>query len=236
MSNCPDALSRRAVLAALPACLWGCAASPPQTPASRLASDWQPLGLPGKRETRYTAVQKDGRAAWHAHAESSASMLRRQLPLSTAQERRVEFAWWVGATIPGADLTQADRADSPVRVAFAFDGDHTRLPMRTRMQYQMAEMLTGEVPPFATLMYVWDNHAPVETVLHSPRSDRIRKLVLDSGEQQLRRWRTHRRQLSADYRRAFGEEPGRLLAVALMTDADNTRSKAEAWYSDVVLM
>lgn len=236
MSNRPDALSRRTVLVGLPACLWGCASTPPLPAAPRLSADWQPLGLPGKRETRYTSVHKDGRAAWHAHAESSASMLRRQLPMLPAQDRRVEFAWWVGATIPGADLTQADRADSPVRVAFAFDGDHTRLPMRTRMQYQMAEMLTGEVPPFATLMYVWDNHAPVETVLHSPRSDRIRKLVLDSGDQQLRRWRTHRRQLSADYLRAFGEEPGRLLAVALMTDADNTRSKAEAWYSDVVLI
>lgn len=201
-----------------------------------MAADWQPLALPGKRETRYTAVHKEGRAAWHARAESSASMLRRPLPLMPARERQVEFAWWVADTIPDADLTQADRADSPVRVAFAFDGDLGRLSMRTRMQFQMAEMLTGEVPPYATLMYVWDNHAPVESILKSPRSDRIRKVVLDSGDQHLRRWRTHRRQLSADYRRAFGEEPGRLLAVALMTDADNTRSKAEAWYSDVVLI
>jgi hypothetical protein len=197
---------------------------------------WQPFALPGKRETRYTAVQKDGRAAWHAHAESSASMLRRQLPSLPMHDRRVEFSWWVPETIAGADLTKADLADSPVRVAFAFDGDHALLPMRTRMQFQMAEMLTGEAPPYATLMYVWDNHAPVESILHSPRSDRIRKVVLDSGDQQLRRWRTHRRLLSADFRRAFGEDPGRLLAVALMTDADNTRSKAEAWYSDVSLI
>lgn len=235
MTSHPAALSRRALIAGLPACLWGCAATPPQPIEPRLATDWQPLALPGKRETRYTAVHKEGRAAWHAHADSSASMLRRQLPGLQAQDRRVEFAWWVAQTIPGADLTQADRADSPARVAFAFDGDHARLSARTRMQFQMAEMLTGEAPPYATLMYVWDNHAPVESVLRSPRSDRIRKLVLDSGDQHLRRWRTHRRQLSADYRRAFGEEPGRLLAVALMTDADNTRSRAEAWYSDVVL-
>jgi hypothetical protein len=96
-------------------------------------------------------------------------------------------------------------------------------------------MLTGELPPYATLMYVWDNHAPVESVLTSRRSDRIRKLVLDSGSDQLGRWRAHRRQLASDFTRAFSEEPGPLLAIALMTDADNTGSSAEAWYSEVVL-
>lgn len=225
-------ITRRACIIGLPALAFGCAAPPP---ARTMNPEWRPLPLPGKRETSYTSVQKDGRAAWHARAESSASMLRRQLPARSSADRQVEFSWWVPDTIPGANLAQADRADAPVRVAFAFDGDHSRLSMRTRMQFQMAEMLTGEVPPYATLMYVWDNHAPVESILHSPRSDRIRKVVLDSGEKQLRRWRTHRRQLAADYRRAFGEEPGSLLAVALMTDADNTSSKAEAWYSDVVL-
>lgn len=230
----PDnSITRRTWIVGLPALAWGCAA-PPATQTT--LADWQPFALPGKRQTSYTSVQKEGRAAWHARAESSASMLRRQLPMLTLGDRQVEFSWWVPEIISGADLTQADRADSPVRVAFAFDGDHARLSMRTRMQFQMAEMLTGEAPPYATLMYVWDNHAPVESILQSPRSDRIRKVVLDSGDRQLRRWRTHRRRLAADYRRAFGEEPGPLLAVALMTDADNTRSKAEAWYSDVALI
>lgn len=233
MASPESPITRRACIIGLPALVAGCAAPPP---ARTMSTDWQPFVLPGKRQTSYTSVQKEGRAAWHARAESSASMLRRQLPMLPAGDRQVEFSWWVPQMIPGADLTQADRADSPVRVAFAFDGDHSRLSMRNRMQFQMAEMLTGEAPPYATLMYVWDNHAPVESILHSPRSDRIRKVVLDSGDKQLRRWRTHRRQLAADYRRAFGEEPGALLAVALMTDADNTNSRAEAWYSDVVLI
>ena len=40
----------------------------------------------------------------------------------------------------------------------------------------------------------------------------------------------------ADFRRAFGEEPGRLVAVALMTDTDNTQARAEAWYGPVELV
>ncbi|HZV81636.1 MAG TPA: DUF3047 domain-containing protein [Geobacteraceae bacterium] len=39
----------------------------------------------------------------------------------------------------------------------------------------------------------------------------------------------------ADYRRLFGEEPGTLGAVAIMTDSDNTGGRASAWYGDIVL-
>jgi hypothetical protein len=91
------------------------------------------------------------------------------------------------------------------------------------------------MPPYATLMYVWDNEAPVDSVVVNPRTDRVRKIVLDSGPQHLGRWRDHQRDLAADFRRAFGEEPGRLVAVAVMTDGDNTRSSTRAWYGEVDL-
>jgi hypothetical protein len=41
--------------------------------------------------------------------------------------------------------------------------------------------------------------------------------------------------LAADYRLAFGEEPGALAAIALMTDSDNTASRAQSWYGPVDL-
>ena len=59
----------------------------------------------------------------------------------------------------GADLAEADASDSPVRIVLAFDGDHQRLNAGTRMMFELAETLTGEPPPFATLMYVWAPHA-----------------------------------------------------------------------------
>ena len=101
--------------------------------------------------------------------------------------------------------------------------------------FELAHALTGEVPPYATLMYVWEGVAPVDSLVVSPRSDRIRKIVLDSGSSRLGQWRQHRRNLVEDFRRAFGEDPGPLLAVAVMTDADNTQSTAQAWYGPIDL-
>jgi hypothetical protein len=137
--------------------------------------------------------------------------------------------------VAGGSVADAAREDAPARVMFAFGGDTARLPMRTRALFELAEALTGEKPPYATLMYVWDAQAPVGSVIVNPRSDRIRKIVVDSGPGELRRWRQHRRDLAADFRLAFGEEPGALTSIAVMTDSDNTRGSATSWYGPVDL-
>lgn len=43
-----------------------------------------------------------------------------------------------------------------------------------------------------------------------------------------------RRNIVDDYRRAFGEDPPHVGAIAIMTDTDNTGETATAWYGDIV--
>ena len=76
--------------------------------------------------------------------------------------------------------------------------------------------------------------APGE-VITNPRTSRIRKMVVESGTTNLGRWLDYERDVRADYIRAFGEPPGALRGVALMTDSDNTRSVTRAWYGTVRL-
>ena len=223
----PGALRRRAVLVAASGVAAGCASPPPA------ADDWHAVPLPGKLQTRYHWEMKEGRRALAAQAVGSASLWRRRLQRPPESLGELSFSWWVDQLIAEARLTQAERADSPARLLLGFGGDVSRLPQRTRLMYELAEALTGEVPPYATLMYVWANGAPLESVLINPRSDRVRKIVVDSGSAGLGRWRDHRRELAADFQRAFGEAPGPLQSVAVMTDADNTRSRAQAWYGPI---
>ena len=226
------AARHRCLLALVALSVIGCATP---TPQSSDGDAWQHMPLPGKRATTYTFGRHEGRAAWRADSDASASLLRRRVQVTVTERTTVEFAWWVPAVIPAADLRHAETADSPVRLVFAFDGDVSKLSLRDRMQFQAAEALTGERPPYATLMYVWDNHAAPETILRGARSERVKKLVLERGDAHLRQWRGHKRQLKADFVRAFGEEPGNLVAIALLTDSDNTRTKAQAWYGAVAL-
>lgn len=219
-----------AIAAAIALGLAACASPPP--PAD--ADGWHAVPLPGKRSTRYEWTVKDGRQVVAALADQSASMWRRRLRRDAHRLGEVRFSWWVQDTLPGADIAAAGRSDAPAAVMFAFDGDHTRLSARNRMMFELAETLSGERPPYATLMYVFghDGAEPGQVVVH-PRTDRVRKIVVDAGPAQIRRWREHRRDLVADFRRAFDEEPGALLSVAYFTDADNTQQQARAWYGPV---
>jgi hypothetical protein len=222
--------------------LAGCASVPPaQSPrvldATRPMelSEWLDYAIPGKRSTRYTPLVLDGKQVVHARSESAASIFRRKVRVEPQDFGKVRFSWRVEELIGAADLHDRDTADSPVRVILAFDGDHARLSMRNRMAFDLAHALSGETPPFATIMYVWDNKAPLESVINGGRSDRVRKIVLESGAGHLGRWRHYERDIVADYRKTFGEDPGPLVSVGLMTDADNTRSTAEAWYGEIRL-
>ena len=90
--------------------------------------------------------------------------------------------------------------------------------------------------PYATLMYVWCNLDQPGSVLVNPRTDRIRKLVMESGPGKLSQWLDYERDIRADFVKAFGEPPGALVTMAIMTDTDNTRSTAQAWYGPVRLV
>jgi hypothetical protein len=218
--------------------LTGCATGPVPIAPSASASPvgWIEWKLPGKRGTDYTASRQSGRDCIRADSQASASMLRRPMRIEAGLLGKVRFTWRVTDLIANADLTDRDAEDSPVRVVLAFDGDHARLSARNRMMFDLAHAVTGETPPYATLMYVWDNHAALETVIHGGRTDRIRKVVVETGAAQLGVWRQHERDIAADYRKAYGEEPGTLIGIALMTDSDNTGSNAQAHYCDVQIM
>lgn len=196
---------------------------------------WQHHLLPGKQATNYRYEWVDGRHAVQATAKKSASMLRHSLRIPPTELSLIKFSWKVPQLIKGADLTLQEAHDSPVRVALVFEGDRSRFSMKNMMLSELALALTGEALPYATLMYVWCNACPHGEVSLSPRTDRIREIALESGPGELGQWRYYERNIRADYEKAFGEPPGALLDVGLMTDTDNTRQNATAWYGAVSL-
>lgn len=199
------------------------------------ASTWEHQSLPGKAPTKYVYELKDGRDTMAASSASSASLLRKRVHVPASELDRIRFSWKVPDLIADADLGQRDVADSPVRIALAFEGDRSRFSAKNSLLSELAHAVTGEPMPYATLIYVWCNTRTPGTVISSPRTDRIRKLVVESGGQNLNRWLDYERNIRADFENAFGEAPGALVGVAIMTDTDNTRAQAKAWYGKVTL-
>lgn len=197
---------------------------------------WESVQLPGKLRTAFRLDRHENRPAVQAQAESSASLLRQRLNLPPDQLGRLQFQWQVENLIAGADMAQREAEDSPVRLIVTFDGDRSRFSAKNAMLSELTHALTGEPLPYATLMYVWCNQRPAESVIINPRSDRIRKLVVESGASRLKQWLLYDRDIRADFEKAFGEAPGTLVNMAIMTDSDNTRSSVRAWYGDIRLI
>ena len=208
------------------------------------ATNWQPedqikwdlVKIPGKVATQYSVVRLSNRRSLMASASSSASMLRKDLRIEPEQLNALNFSWQIQKLIEGADMAHRDYDDSPVRLVLAFDGDRSQFSPKNAMLSELTHALSGRPMPYATLMYVWCNQRPVDSVIQNPRTDRIRKIVVESGASRLNQWITYERNIRADYEKAFGEPPGALIGIGLMTDSDNTRSQAQAWYGPIQLI
>lgn len=194
---------------------------------------WRHFTLPGKTATVYDFVRKDGRDALTAKAGISASMMRRDLNIAADKLDTVNFSWQIPDLIHSADLAERDLDDSPVRVVLVFEGDRSKFSAKNAMLSELAQAISGEPLPYATLMYVWCNKRQPGSVVINPRTDRIRSVVVESGAKNLRQWLDYQRNIRADYEKAFGEAPGNLISVGIMTDSDNTRTQTTASYGQV---
>ena len=214
---------------------WAVESAVRATPASLPMTGWRHLTFPGKAHTEFSYMRQDVREAVAVTAASSASMLSSKVRVEPAELGSVKFSWKVPQLIPGADIASREDDDSPVRVVLIFEGDRSRFSARDAMLSELVHTLTGEPMPYATLVYAWCNKREPGTLVKNPRTDRVRTMVVESGAKKLNQWLDYERNIRADYERAFGEAPGALTAIGIMTDSDNTHSTAQAWYGPVRL-
>lgn len=206
-------------------------------PGETLPGGWQLWTLSKmKKPTAYRLVQDGGKTVISAKADASASGLIH--PLANLDPRLYEqlsWRWKVDDLIKGADNTRRSREDSPVRLVVTFGGDMSRLDFGEKLFYSQVKAITGQQMPYATLMYIWENRAQKEEVIANGHTARIKMLVAESGRDKVGHWQDVKRNVYEDYKRAFGEEPGPITAIGIMTDTDNTGEQAHAWYGDISL-
>ncbi|MEF9995516.1 MAG: DUF3047 domain-containing protein, partial [Burkholderiaceae bacterium] len=230
----------------------GCAVSPTaQPPAGEVAafsSNWAGRGTPAgwqpwlinrsKAPTRYELVVDPVRdqVVLHALANKAASGLAQSLDVDPLLRPRLAWHWRIARLVDGADNTDPYAEDSPARLMLFFDGDKSTLPFKEQVLIDTAKMLTGQDVPYATLVYVWENQQPVGTVIPNAHTRQVKMVVAGSGADRLGQWQRFERDYRADYRQAFGADPGRLVGVGILTDTDNTGASTEAWYGDIELL
>lgn len=198
-----------------------------------IPAPWRVVQLPKVKPTIYRAAKVDGVAGIAAHADASMALLARPIAVDLADTPVLCWRWRVDGPVAAADMTKRSGDDYAARLYVAFDIPNSELSLGTRIKLSLARRLFGQAVPDAALNYVWDNHNPVGTARKSPYTDRAQLIVTESGAGRAGRWVTERADIAADYASAFPRQPGKPVLLAIASDTDNTKSRANAAFADI---
>lgn len=200
-----------------------------------LPPGWKPLTFKKiERHTIYSLVKENDSVVIKAVAEASASGLTREIKINSKEYPVVQWRWKVSNILKKGNVNRKEGDDYPARIYITFEYDSNKLGFFEKIKYETIKLLYGQYPPHGAINYIWESKAPIGTAVPNPYTDRVKMIVVESGEAKLHLWVNEERNLYEDYKKAFGEEPPMISGVAIMTDTDNTGESAIAYYGDIL--
>jgi len=224
-SGCRSGTALAAVVAA--ATLWranAAAAEPIDFGPDLREAGWTVVSFPGIAPAAFKASSRE---TLSVVADSAAGLLWRTASVAEARAGTARWRWRVAEGAPATDLTRRGADDRALALYFVFGAaaDHGKPPLA----------LLGSSSVTA-LAYVFGGNSPRGVVLPSPHMGKRGKfIVLRDARARKGVWFEERLDIRADYQRAFGKAALLLLAVAISSDCDDTRTRNRADVSALAL-
>ena len=204
------------------------------TAGGALPQEWQPLEFKKiEKHSVYSLVNDNGTVVVKTQSDAAASGLTRAVHIDPARHPLLRWRWKVDQVIDQADIKTKQGDDYAARIYITFAYEPDKVSFGRKAKHKAARLLYGDVP-IGAINYVWDNKAPVGTVVDNSYTDVVKMIVVESGNDKVGLWVEEERNVYQDYKRAFGEEPPMISGIAIMTDTDNTGASASAYYGDIV--
>ena len=176
------------------------------------SGDWEIEEFEG--ETSYRVVKIDGQRVLKADSNATASSLYLEREIDLTETPILEWRW---------------RIEKPLAI------DDERIKAGDDFAARVYVVAPGE-GMFAlprAISYVWANRAEVGESWPNPFTSKVMMVAMDTGDVEAGTWRTHRRDVRADFLRLFDMEVDELEGIAVMTDTDNCGQSARAWYGEM---
>lgn len=211
------------------------------TPFSRSASGtalpggWSHQTLPRvQHENRFDLVAVDGQTVLRVRSESAASTLLHPLAVDPAATPVLSWRWQVSNPVAGSDFSRKSGDDYAGRVYVLFDYPVEKLSLGDRIKISLARGLHGAELPTAAIAYVWGTAQAVGETGPNPYTDRVQMIVVEQGAERAGQWVEIRRDVAADFERAFGEPAPPIVGVAISADTDNTGESVTTLFGDIM--
>lgn len=201
-------------------------------------ANWTPITFSKiDTETSYRLVARpvrgDTTTVVEATSDGGASGLVRRKRIDPARHPLLTWQWKVSNVLDQGDATDKDGDDYPARLYLLFDYDPSNLGFFDRVKYRTLKTLGYDQIPTRALSYIWASRVEQGRILDNPYTDWVQMIPVESGPDRVGRWVREERNVAADYREAFGEDPPPIGGIAIMTDTDDTGESATAYYGDI---
>jgi hypothetical protein len=205
------------------------------TPGGPFPQGWKPLTFEKiKEHTHYGLVKDRQQVVVRAVSHQSSSGMTREIMIDPKEYPVVEWQWKVENILQNGDVTQKSGDDYPARLYITFQYESSRVGFFEKAKFETIRLIYGQYPPIGAINYIWESKSPIGTIVPNPYTERVYMFVTQSGSDKLNQWVTEERNIYEDYKKAFGEDPPHISGVAIMTDTDNTKESAVAYFGDIV--
>ncbi len=174
---------------------------------------WKPLEFSG--QTEYQIVTKDGVLLLEAVSRGSASGLIKKIRVDLLEYPFLNWSWQLGRPL---DLFEEQRKSGDDFAA------------------RIYVIVAAGIFPWnkKAVNYVWSGATPKDQVWPSPYAGKNSMMVaVRSGQDPAGKTYIEKRNIYADLKQLFGKEIRYIDAVALMTDSDDSRGEALAYYGNI---
>ena len=175
-------------------------------------SHWQEIIF--TTPTQYSILQSDDGFVIKADSQHSASMIYQAVNIDLNKTPYLHWQWKITHTYNNPNEQSRSGDDYPARLYIAIKGKPYSLFPRA-------------------LSYVWASHSDKDSHWYSPYSQQAILVAVESGNSKVGEWVHEARNLREDIQQYFGESIDHIEGIAIMTDTDNTQSKAMSYYRDI---
>ena len=203
------------------------------TVGQAMPEGWKPLTFTKiPKQTAYELIKDGDAVVVKAVSDASASGLIKAVNINPKEYPIVRWRWKVENVLKHNDVTRKDGDDFPARLYITFAYDPDKVSFTKKLKFMAGQAIFGDIP-IGALNYIWDTHAPIGSIVENAYTDFAQMVVVESGMQKVGLWVSEERNIYEDYKKAFGEEPPLINGVAIMSDTDNTKERATAYYGDI---
>lgn len=203
------------------------------SPGQALPKDFRRVSYPNIKPNQFALVADQGKTVLKVDSNNSAGSIAVPVDMLGGQpSTTLQWRWKVDRILDRADMDEKMADDHSARLYVFFDVPLESLSFADRAKIKLARSLGGADVPTAALCYVWDNKHRVGYTAWSPFTQRLRKVVLQSGPGGIGQWRSETRDVAADFKEAFGFDAPAVTGISFGNDTDNTDDRVTTWFGD----